>query len=191
MFIGKEINPMRKILLGLVALVALLGATLPAMAATTADVTITATPTYIAMTISNSPNTWAIGTVAANTSYYWTADALIPAEPFVDGDMKETITNTGSVAEDFDVKVAAFTGGVGWTISIDDTPGSNEVSVRAGYTGLATNAAMTQVLTTDTELISNLAAAGTKMVSLTLKTGTFTDGVAKSGTLTYTARAVS
>ena len=182
---------MRKILLGLVALVALLGATLPAMAATTADVTITATPTYIAMTISNSPNTWAIGTVAANTSYYWTADALIPAEPFVDGDMKETITNTGSVAEDFDVKIAAFTGGVGWTISIDDTPGSNEASVRAGYTGLATNAAMTQVLTTDTELISNLAAAGTKMVSLTLKTGTFTDGVAKSGTLTYTARAVS
>lgn len=176
----------------IVALIAIVSFSLPAMAATTATVTITATPTYIAMTISNSPNTWAIGTVVASTSYYWTADGLVPAEPFVDGDMKETITNTGSVAEDFDVKVAAFTGGTGWTISLDDTPAEGEISIRAGYTGLATNAAMTQVITTDTELISNLAASGTKMVCLTMKTpATFADGVAKSGTLTYTARAVS
>jgi hypothetical protein len=175
----------------LIALVLVLGTTIPAMAATTADVTITATPTYLAMTISNSPNTWAIGTVVENTTYWWTADSLIPAEPLADGDMKETITNTGSVAEDFDVKCADFTGGVGWNISADDSPGADEVSVRAGYTGVANVAAMTQVINTDTELISNLAAAGTKMVCLSLETGTFGDGVAKSGTLTYTCRAVS
>jgi len=162
----------------------------PAFAATTADVTITATPTYIAMTISNAPNTWAIGTVVINTTYWWTTDGNAPSpEPFEDADMKETITNTGSVAEDIDVKVAAFTGGVGWTISLDDTPAENEVSVRAGITGTTNAAAMVQVITTDSEIIDNLAASGTKKVCLSLKTGTFTDGVAKSGTLTYTASA--
>jgi hypothetical protein len=141
------------------------------------------------MTISNSPVTWAIGVVAENTQYWWTADGLIPAEPLVNGDMKETITNTGSVTEDIDVKVAAFTGGVGWTISTDATPGADEVSITAGITGMANVAAMIQVITTDSEIIADLAAAGTKMVCLGLETGTFGDGVAKSGVLTYTASA--
>jgi hypothetical protein len=164
---------------------------MPASAATTAAVTITATPTYIAMTISNSPNTWAIGVVVENTMYYWTADTLVPAEPLVDGDMKETITNTGSVAEDFDVECADFTGGVGWTLSADETPAANEVNLRAGITGMANMAAMIQVVNAPAEFISNLAAAGTMKVCLILETGTFGDGVAKSGTLTFTARAVT
>jgi hypothetical protein len=47
---------------------------------------------------------------------------------------------------------------------------------------------MVQVITTDSEIIDSLAAAGTMKVCLSLETGTsFGDGVAKSGTLTYTA----
>ena len=175
----------------LTALVLLIGNTVPAMAATTADVTITATPTYIALTISNAPNTWAIGVVAEATTYYWTADGLVPAEALADGDMKETITNTGSVAEDIDIHTHNASGGVGWTVSTDDTPALNEFSLRAGITGMANRAAMVQVITTDAELVDNLAASGTKMMCLELETGTFGDGVAKSTTATLTASAAN
>jgi hypothetical protein len=47
---------------------------------------------------------------------------------------------------------------------------------------------MIQVITTDTELVSNLAAAGTIKMCLRANTGTFGDGVAKSGTCTLTCR---
>jgi hypothetical protein len=178
---------MKKILITLLLVLALvLVQVVPAFAATTADVTITATPEYLAMTVSNAPNTWAIGAIAENTTVYWTADTLVPAEPLEDGDMKETITNTGSVTSDVDVKCADFTGGVGWTMSADETPGANEVNLRAGITGMANLAAMVQVTNIDIELIDSLAASGTKKFCLILETGTFTDGVAKSGTCTLT-----
>jgi len=158
-----------------------------AYAATTQTVTVTATPTYIALT--NSENAWAIGVVLENTTYHWTADGLITAEPLADGDMKSTITNTGSVAEDIDIKCADFTGGVGWTLSADETPAANEINLRAGITGMANRAAMIQVENADKELIDALAAAGTKMWCMEFETGTFGDGVAKSGTVTLTASA--
>ena len=175
-----------KVLAILAALALMLTTATPVFADTTATVTITATPEFLAMTISNSPNTWAIGAIAESATVYWTADTLVPAEPLVDEDMKETITNTGSVTSDVDVKCADFTGGVGWTLSADETPALNEVNLRAGITGMANLAAMIQVVNGDTELIDSLTAAGTKMVCLILETGTFGDGVAKSGTLTFT-----
>ena len=158
----------------------------PIFADTTQDVTITATPTYIALT--NSEASWPVGTVIASTAYWWTADTLAPAEPFVDGDMKSTITNTGSVAEDIDIKVAAFTGGDGWTISTDDTPVEGEISIRAGVTGTANEAAMVQVITTDVELTGSLASLGTIMWCMEMETpASFTDGVEKEGVVTLTA----
>jgi len=159
---------------------------LPVFAGTTADVTITATPEYLSITVSNSPNTWAIGAIAEAATVYWTDDSLVPAEPLVDGDMKETITNAGSVTSDVTVECANFTGGVGWTLSADETPGANEVNLRAGITGMANLAAMIQVVNAPAELIDSLAALGTKKFCLILETGTFGDGVAKSGTLTLT-----
>lgn len=153
-------------------------------AATTADVTITATPEYLALT--NDSGNWTIGAIAEATTVYFTADSLIMAEPLVDVDMKGTLTNTGSVTSDIDIKAYAFTGGVGWTISTDATPAVNEVSIRAGITGMANRAAMVQVITTVTDLKTSLAAAGTIMWGMELLTGTFTDGVAKSGSVRLT-----
>jgi len=177
---------MRKRFWSLTLALALLAASaVPVFAATTQQVTVTATPEYIALT--NSEASWAAGNVAASGTYWWTSDTEAPEEPFVDGDMKSTITNTGSIAEDIDIKVAAFTGGVGWAISTDDSPGEDEVSLRAGITGTANEAAMVQVITTDTELKSNLASSGTVKWCLEMETGTFTDGVEKSGTVTLTA----
>ena len=152
--------------------------------AATADVTITATPEYLAMT--NDSGNWTIGAIAEATTVYFTADTLVPAEPLVNGDMKGTLTNTGSVTSDIDIHAHTFTGGVTWTISTDNTPAADEVSIRAGITGMANRAAMIQVITTPTDLKTSLAAAGTIMSCMELLTGTFTDGVAKSGTITLT-----
>jgi hypothetical protein len=177
-----------RLLIPILVVVALLGMSAPSFAATTQDVTITATPTYIALT--NSEATWAIGAVVINTTYWWTDDGNAPAEPLVDGDMKTTITNTGSVAEDIDIHTHAATGGVGWAISLDETPAADEFSLRAGITGMANMAAMVQVISTDAELKDSLAASGTVKACLSLETGTsFGDGVAKSTTATLTASA--
>lgn len=177
-----------KLLPVIIAVVLCIGMAVPALAATTQDVTVTATPTYIALT--NSQATWAVGTVAVSSTYWWTSDTEAPAEPFVDGDMKSTITNTGSVAEDIDIKVANFTGGDGWTISTDDSPAEGEISIRAGKTGDANEAAMVQVITTDTELVDSLAASGTKLWCMEMETpSSFTDGAEKTGVVTLTASA--
>jgi hypothetical protein len=182
---------MKRILVSLlVALVMVVGMALPAFAATTATVTVTATPTYIALT--NSVNTWAMGTVAESSTYWWATGDVEPDpnDVYEAADMKSEIENTGSVAEDIDIKVAAFTGGVGWAISTDATPGADEISIRAAITGGST-AALIQVITTDTELKDNLAAAGKVKWMMQGKTGTFSDGVAKSGTVTLTASAAN
>lgn len=162
----------------------------PVFAAEDDTVTITATPTYIAMTLTPSSPTWALSTVVHDHTYYWTEDALVPAEPLVDGDMKNTITNTGSVNEDISIKCAAFTGGVGWTLSADETPGENEVNLRAGITGMANLAAMIQVENDSGKVLADElphTSSNTKMWCMILETGTFTDGVAKEGVVTVTA----
>lgn len=156
----------------------------PTMAATTQDVTITATPEFLALT--NDSGNWSIGAIAEAATVYFTADGLVPAEPLVDGDMKGTLTNGGSVTSDIDIKCANFTGGVGWALSADETPGENEVNLRAGITGMANLAAMIQVVNADTELVDSLAASGTIKWCMILEAGTFTDGAAKSGTVTLT-----
>jgi len=180
---------MKRLIVSLV--VALMLVLIPAQAvfaAITQDVTITATPTFIALT--NSEAAWTVGTVVGSSTYWWTADTLVPADPFVDGDMKSTITNTGSVAEDIDIKVAAFSGGAGWTISLDDTPVEGEISLSAGATGTLDEASMVQVITTDTELINAWASLGTKMWCMEMETpASFVDGDEKTGVVTLTATA--
>jgi hypothetical protein len=166
------------------ALLMVLFTVAPAMAASTVDVTITATPEFLAIT--NDSGNWVLGLIAESTTYYFTADSLIAAEPLVNGDMKGTLTNTGSVTSDIAIHGHAFTGGAGWTLSADNTPAADEIAIRAGITGMANRAAMIQVIVTDTDLKTSLAAAGTIMWCMELLTGTFSDGVAKSGLVTLT-----
>jgi hypothetical protein len=178
---------MKKRLSIILMLATLVSAILPlsgVLAATTAVVTVTATPEFLAMT--NNSGNWTIGAIAEATTVWFTNAGTAPAEPFVDGDMKGTLTNTGSITSDIAIKAAAFTGGVGWAISTDNTPAGDEVSIRAGITGTANAAAMVQVITTDTDLKTSLAAAGTIKWCASLLTGTFSDGVAKSGAITFT-----
>lgn len=175
-----------------IVLLAVLTAVMPmtgVLGATTATVTITATPEFLAITISNDPVTWAIGAIAESTKVWWTADGNAPSpEPFEDADMKETLTNAGSITSNIKVHAHAFTGGVGWTLSADLTPAGDEVAVNVGFTGTTNEAAMTLLALTDSSPteVHELAASGTKKVCMNLITGTFSDGVAKSSTVTFT-----
>lgn len=162
----------------------------PVEAATTADVAVTATPEFLAIT--NSLASWAVGAVAASDadSFWWDADGAgyqaKGAEPFVDGWMPATITNTGSITSDIEVKVTSTTwaGGVGWTVAA--AVGADTVVVKAGITGTANEAAMVVLTGANQDLKTSLASSGTIKWVLHLETGTFTDGVEKSGTVRLT-----
>jgi hypothetical protein len=134
--------------------------------------------------LTNDPNTKAFGIVAASSTYY--ADGSAPSNPVGDGDCTFTITNDGASTEDIDMKISDFTGGVGWNI-VAGAPGSNEVRITAYYSGQ--NPASGLVLAnTDAEFYDALAASATIKWDFKFETGSsFTDGVAKSATLTLTA----
>ena len=153
---------------------------MPVFAQSTADVTVTATPTYIS--ISNTPTSEALGSLATNSTTW--AIGTAPADPLTDINCTFTVTNNGSVAENITIKATAFTGGVGWTLA--STVGVDTVVMKAGKSGDA-HAAMITVATSDTNFISALAVNGTKKWEFNLSTGTFTDGVEKSTTITLTA----
>jgi hypothetical protein len=136
------------------------------------------------ISISNTPDTEALGTLAVSTTYYAGSQ---PANPVAAGTCTFTVTNSGSQC-DLDMKIADFTGGVGWNIAASN-PGANEVTVTAYYVGQ--NPASGLVLAnTDAEFYDALAASATLVWDFSLLTGSsFTDGVAKSATLTITGTA--
>ena len=174
----------RKLLISLaLALVLVLSFSVPALAATDATVTVTATPTYIS--ISNTPSTKALGMLAASSTTW--AIGTAPADPLTDTGCTFTVANNGNVAEDIAITASDFTGGVGWTLA--STVGVDTVVMKAGKSGDA-HAAMVVVMPTGgANFIPALAAAGTKKWEFNLSTGTFTDAVAKSSTITLTATA--
>ena len=172
---------MKRLLVSLtLALMLVLSFSIPVFAATDADVTVTATPTFISIT--NTPATEALGMLTANSTTW--AIGTAPADPLADAGCTFTVTNNGNVAENITIKATAFTGGVGWTLA--STVGVDTVVMKAGKSGDA-HAAMITVATSDTNFISALAVNGTMKWEFNLSTGTFTDGVEKSSTITLTA----
>ena len=174
---------MKRWLIVLIALVVLLVPS-TAYAATTQDVTVTATPSYVS--ISNAPTSEALG-MLTESSTTW-ATGTPPADPLVDVGCTFTVTNNGSVAVNIAITATNFTGGVGWTLA--STVGLNQVVMKAGKSGDAHSAMVTVLTTGGANFISSLAAAGTKKWEFNLATGTYNDGVAKSSTITLTATAV-
>jgi hypothetical protein len=132
--------------------------------------------------VSNDPSSKAFGTVTDSTTYY--AKGTEPHNPVVDDDCTFTITNSSSVAIDLAISATNFTGGVGWTLGV---PAQNVARMTAYYSGQ--NPASGVVLTTSGQAFySNLATSATKKWDFKLETPTaFTDGVAKTSTITLTA----
>ena len=136
-------------------------------------------PTY---SLTNSPNSKAFGSVAASSTYY--AKGLAPSNPVVDGDCTFTVTNDGGSAEKISIKAANFTGGVGWTLT-SGAPGENTVRITTYKTG-DDPAAGVVLTTSDQTLIASLAAAAHTHWDFKFETGTFTDGIEKTGVITLT-----
>jgi hypothetical protein len=155
-------------------------------AAPTATVTITATPEYLAMT--NSVDTWAIGAIAESTTVWWTHDGAASAEPYSDTEGKSIATNTGSIASNINVHVHNFTtsGAPVWTLA--NAVGADTIVLGIAFATEANKAAWTKFAdTTPVEIGHDLAATtGHVHWAMYLDTGTFTDGLERTGVVTLT-----
>jgi len=143
------------------------------------DVTSAAVPD-----ISNAPTSRDFGSVAESSSY-WSTVTNPPTWPLDDAECFFTVTNNGSGAVNISVKATNFTGGVGWTL-VTTVPGQNQARLTVWDSGDGEGDGI-NLTTSDAGFISNLAGTSSKKWELRLETGTFTDGVGKSSTLTLTA----
>lgn len=169
---------MKRLLISiLLALVLIMGTSIPALAATSVDISVTATPTYIS--ISCDQSSYDFGTVVAstdeNTATNWA-----------------TIDNTSSVQTDQTISVtsATWSGGVTWTHSDTATAGADTAGLKANKGGtwgvndvIIKNAspnfiAENQAANTDYSF-------GIKLIA----PSSFTDGVEKSITIRISAAA--
>lgn len=125
------------------------GLSIPALAATTAPITISAVPAYIALTV--APTTWTLnnilgdgvtpkGLIAPNTIYYANplGDATAPAGASVAiGECYFTITNTSTLTTDVFVNIPDFTGGSATMANSNaGTNSATEFGAYAWYNGM-------------------------------------------------------
>ncbi len=174
-----------------------------AFAATTADVTVTATPSYVAITNAPTPSTWIINgikgnsRILTNTTYYSnttnsTSDTTAPAATVADDDCRFTVTNAGNVPINLTAAFPNFAGGDTMTNS---NTGANGVDAFGSYvyaSGMtfATDKKVAPA-TGSAAFISSLAAGATKKwgLMLTTRTDAWTSGTSMTATVTISATA--
>jgi hypothetical protein len=171
----KNVNgKMAKVLLVLLASVMLtLVAPLSAMAATTADVVVTADPSYIAIT--NTPSTWSIGAVIAGTEKSTAVNYF-------------TANNTGSITSNISIAAILtsgnWSGGNGWIHSNTATAGADTAGMKSSIDSWSTNVT---VAATAAWLKTGLATATTQTWALAFLAPTsYSDGVQKTMTVRLT-----
>jgi hypothetical protein len=148
-------------------------APLAAMATTTADIVVTADPSYIAIT--NTPNTWVIGAVTAGVNKNTTGTYF-------------TANNTGSVTSNITITAILtagnWSGGQGWVHSNTATAGADQAGLISSIDSWTTNVT---VASTAAWLKTGLAAATTQTWGMALMSPTsFSDGVQKTMTVRLT-----
>lgn len=165
---------MKKLFIGVAIAVLLLFSVVPAMADTSQDVTVTATPTYIS--IANTPTSYDFGVVAASstpatTSGYFSIDST------------STVITNIAIA----VTTTSWSGGVGWTHSDTATAGADTAGLQAGTGG--TNDIIVKNASPN-NLVSSLAADTDYSWNLQLIAPTsFSDGAEKTIIVRLTATA--
>ena len=192
----------KRLLIALVlAMVLVVAFTVPAFAATSQNVTVTATPAFIA--IANAPGTWVPndivgdgvtpkGTIGPDTVYHSNplGDETAPSDPVVDGECRFTITNTSSVAIDLTVNFPDHTGGDASTnsdLGTNDTTKFGAYSYCSGMT-YSTGKVIAKVTGSDA-MKENLAATTDILWGLTYESQSdaWTSGVAMASTVVITA----
>jgi len=191
---------MKRWLIVLIALVVLLVPS-TAFAATSATVTVTATPSFISITIAQS--TWTIngidgsGKIAPNTTYYSnatgaTGDVTPPSATVVDGECYFMVDNTSSVVTDLTTNMIHFTGGdamqnidTGYTTNGANAFGASTYISGAAWPGgavilkNAASAAMKVDLAATTDLYFG--------VAIKTQSGAWSSGSNMTSTITVTA----
>lgn len=135
--------------------------------------------------LTNAPASKDFSAVAESTTYW--SNGSEPTWVLTDGDAFFTITNDGAISIDITIKGTNFTGGNGWTLT-GGSPGEATVRLSAFKEGDGSTDNVT-FTTGESAFISSLAASANISWELKLETGTFTDGVEKSSTVTLTASA--
>jgi hypothetical protein len=189
-------KPLIAILIALALVVIPVGT---AFASSTADVTITATPAYVSLSL-GAVTTWPIngitgdGKIRKSTTYYANplGDTTAPTNPVVDGDCRFTFTNDGNVPIDIVCDFADFASGDAMTNSNGGytSNGPNAFGASGYESGAAwPGGAVIFQSSGSATFISNLAASGTKMwgVALLTQSGDFTSDTQMTSTITCTA----
>ena len=195
----------RRILVGILVAVSLVISMVgPVFAAadTYQDITVTATPAFIA--IECAPLTWAPndivgdgvtpkGFISPDTVYHSNplGDELSPSDPVVDGECRFTITNTSTVATNLTVNFPDHTGGDASTNS--DTDGSNGATTFGAFSycsGMTYSTGKVVALTTGSGFMKEALAASTGILwGLTYESQTtaWASGTAMVSTVVITA----
>ena len=182
---------MRKVIVVILAVLVLtVGMAVPAFADDNATVSISAQPDYLCMTLTfngGHDGSWALGTIGETDTFYWHDEGGYPdagpswAGALAFADCAGNITNCGSGTRDITAEVADFTGGLGWNITTG-APGAATVQVTFYPEGCADEATGVELDNAPVDVYEDLATTASIGVELSLETGTFTDGVAKSST---------
>jgi len=172
---------MRKLLAILVAVALVLSVSGTAIAATTADITVNATPEFIGVGMAAGNDTYDFGVVSASTTPSTATDYF-------------NVENSSSVVTDNTVSVttSSWSGGVTWTHSDTCTPGADTAGLKANKGG-SWGVGDVIVKNSDPNILADDQAATTNWAfGLKLWAPTsFTDGVEKEIIVRVTAAAAS
>lgn len=184
-----------------IVLTLVLSTALPAAAATTAVVTVTGTPAYVAITI--APTTYTINSdnsgssvMAINTTYYSNplGGTTSPSATVVDAECDFTITNTSSIVTDLTGNMSDGSGGSNPMTNVNGaTAGAASYSAYAYYSGetYASKVLLKSSGSTTGNFKSSLGATTNLKVGFqfSTQTGAWTGGTGSTYTLTITATA--
>jgi len=195
---------MRKLWVGfLLALVLIVGQTVPLLAAagTTQDITVTATPAFLSIEL--DVTTWVPndivgdgvtpkGTIGPDTVYHSNplGDETSPSDPVVDGECRFTIDNTSTVAIDLTVNFPDHTGGDASTNSDTGANGATTFGAYSYCTGMTYSTGKVIAKTTGSDpMKENLAADTDLQMGLTYESQSdaWTSGSAMASTVVVTA----
>ena len=169
------------------------------LAASSADVTVTATPLFLSIT--NTPDTWTIngitgpGTIKPNTTYYAKGgvnETTAPSATVLGTECYFTVTcSTGATTCDLTVTWGDFTGGgANMANSNLGTNGATEYGAHCWYEGM-TYASKVIVKSSGSDKMYTVGlAAGASLkwgVEILTQTNDWTSGVSSTSTLTITA----
>jgi len=168
------VKRLKRLVIALGLLIVLIASfSLPVLADSFDEVTVTATPSYIS--ILNSPDSQGYGVITASSSndtdaYYF------------------TITNSSTVTTNVSIWAGDFTGGTGWTLSDDGSIGADTAGM---YAGTVSGSFDTVVKASPGNVLKSSLASSTN-ISWHLRLNapsSFGDGAEKSSTVTVSAAA--